>query len=127
MATPSTARTVAPAPLSATSPITLIAYPPGAMLRVDDITTDRQANRRGLLPIARRTWLRWVELGIVPPGIKIGFTRAWPIEVVLEVARNGISEQPAAAAQVIANGAGTPAAPAHLGLAPRVKRESAAA
>lgn len=64
----------------------LIKYPAGALLRVKDICGDRQAGKPGLLPIVPRTWLKWVEQGKVPQGVLLGTrTRAWPIEVVLQV------------------------------------------
>lgn len=63
----------------------------GSLVRVADICSDRKKNRHGLLPIARRTWLGWVAAGRVPAGVRLGAkTRAWPIELVLEVAKNGI-------------------------------------
>lgn len=61
------------------------AYPPGALIRVADICT--RPGRPGLLPIAERTWHKWVKDGRVPAGKLIGArTRVWPVEQVLKLA-----------------------------------------
>jgi len=68
----------------------LIKYPAGALLRVSQICRNSKTGTPGLLPIVPRTWLKWVEQGKVPQGILLGTkTRAWPIEVVLQVAHSG--------------------------------------
>lgn len=64
----------------------LIKYPAGSLLRVKDICRCPKTGRPGMLPIVTRTWLKWVEQGKVPEGIKLGTrTRAWRVEDVLKV------------------------------------------
>lgn len=79
-------------------------YPAGALLRVREICGDRKAGLLGLLPIAPRTWLKWVEEGRVPQGMLLGpRTRVWKIEQVLAV-RDAIAlDRPIAAGQLPAN------------------------
>lgn len=74
------------------NPSPLIQYPAGSLLRVRQICRQPakggQGEVPGLLPIVSRTWLKWVDQGKVPQGVKIGAkTRAWRIEDVLEVGR----------------------------------------
>jgi hypothetical protein len=85
-----------------TQPQPLKQYPAGALLRVREICGDRKAGLPGLLPIASRTWLKWVEEGRVPQGMLLGpRTRVWKIEQVLVVrdgaqAEQQLEDQPAA-------------------------------
>lgn len=66
-------------------------YPAGALLRVKQICSDPKDVTPGILPIVPRTWLKWVAEGKVPQGVKLGpKTRAWPIEVVRQVAERGV-------------------------------------
>jgi hypothetical protein len=86
-------------------------FPPGAWLRVRDFCRDEAAGRPGLLPIAARTWAKWVSEGKVPPGRLLGTrTRVWTVDEVLAVAR-GLAD-PAAAldaeAGEAAGGVGAP-------------------
>lgn len=70
----------------------LTQYPAGAMLRVKQICGDPRTKTPGLLPVVGRTWLKWVAEGKVPQGTKLGpKTRAWPVEIVLDVARRGVA------------------------------------
>ncbi len=75
---------------TATETPALKRYPAGAMLRVADIV--RVGDRPGLLQIGERTWLGYVERGLIPQGVKIGRTRCWPIELIEKIAREGLSE-----------------------------------
>jgi hypothetical protein len=59
--------------------------PPGALLRAGQICSDPANGKVGLLPIVTRTWANWAKRGIVSPGVKLGKTRAWPIEEVVRL------------------------------------------
>jgi hypothetical protein len=61
-------------------------YPAGSLVRVSDICRDPKTGRRGLLPINRSTFYKWLKAGRVPPGRKLGEnTVAWPIEQILAI------------------------------------------
>jgi len=65
-------------------------FPPGALVRVEQICGNAKKGMPGLLPIAAATWWRWVKDGRVPAGRKLGpQVTAWPIEVVLAVGKEG--------------------------------------
>lgn len=63
-------------------------YPPGALVRVQDICRHPKTGRPGLLPIDRSTWHRWVAAGKVPPGRELAGSaiKVWPIELVRNLA-----------------------------------------
>lgn len=66
-----------------TSPL---AFPPGALLRVEQIVGNPKKGVPALIPVSANTWWRWVKEGRVPAGRKLGpQVTAWPIEVVLAV------------------------------------------
>ncbi len=61
-------------------------FPPGALLRVEQICGNPKKGIPGLIPISAATWWRWVKDGRVPAGRKLSpQVTAWPIEVVLAV------------------------------------------
>ncbi len=65
-------------------------FPPGALLRVEQICGNRKKGVTGLLPISAATWWRWVKEGRVPAGRKPSpQVTVWPIEVVLGVGLPG--------------------------------------
>jgi hypothetical protein len=63
-------------------------YPPGALVRVQDICRNPKTGKQGLLPIDRSTWHRWVASGKVPAGRELAGSsiKVWPIEVVRSLA-----------------------------------------
>lgn len=64
------------------------AYPPGALVRVQDICRHPKTGRPGLLPIDRSTWHRWIKAGRVPEGTCIAGSsiKVWPVELVRSLA-----------------------------------------
>lgn len=70
-------------------------YPPGALVRVQDICRHHKTGRPGLLPINRSTWHRWIKEGRVPEGTLLAGSnlRVWPIDLVLSLA--SVTTQPA--------------------------------
>jgi len=63
-----------------------VQYPAGALLRASDICRNSKTGERGLLPINRSTWYKWIKDGKVPEGRKIGGnTTVWPLETVLAI------------------------------------------
>jgi prophage regulatory protein len=61
-------------------------FPPGALLRVEQIVGNPKKGIPGLVPVCAATWWRWVKDGRVPAGRKLGpHVTAWPLEVVLAI------------------------------------------
>lgn len=75
-------------------------FPPGALLRVEQICGNPKKGVPGLIPVSAATWWRWVKNGRVPAGRKLGpQVTAWPIEIVLAVGQfnaNGNDQKGAA-------------------------------
>lgn len=71
---------------------TTVAAPPAAspqyndssLLRASDIFSTPR--RRGVLPIGKTTFYRWLDGGLVPEGKKIGGTPLWPYSVIKQLA-----------------------------------------
>jgi hypothetical protein len=62
------------------------AFPPGALVRVEQIVGNRKKGTPGLIPVSAATWWRWVRDGRVPAGTKLSpRVTVWPIEQVLAV------------------------------------------
>ncbi len=72
-------------------------FPPGALLRVEQIVGNPKKGLQGLIPVSAATWWRWVKDGRVPAGRKLGpQVTAWPIEVVMAVGMPANDAQEAA-------------------------------
>jgi len=59
-------------------------YNDSSLLRASDIFSTPK--RRGVLPIGKTTFYRWVEGGLVPEGRKVGGTPRWPYSVIKRLA-----------------------------------------
>lgn len=68
----------------ATAAATLPQYNDSSLLRASDIFST--PSRRGVLPIGKTTFYRWLEGGLVPEGKKIGGTPLWPYPVIKQLA-----------------------------------------
>ncbi len=70
--------TTAPAPVASPQ------YNDSSLLRASDIFSTPR--RRGVLPIGKTTFYRWLDGGLVPEGKKIGGTPLWPYSVIKQLA-----------------------------------------
>lgn len=63
-------------------------FPPGALLRVEQICGNPKKGIPALIPISANTWWRWVKQGRIQPGKKLSpQVTVWPVEVVLALGR----------------------------------------
>ncbi|PIF16569.1 MULTISPECIES: AlpA family transcriptional regulator [unclassified Acidovorax] len=65
---------------------TLPQYNDSSLLRASDIFSTPR--RRGVLPIGKTTFYRWVDKGLVPKGKKISGTPLWPYAVIRQLAEH---------------------------------------
>jgi predicted DNA-binding transcriptional regulator AlpA len=64
----------------------LLAFPPGALLRVEQIVGNSKKGVPALIPVSANTWWRWAKEGRIPPGRKLGpRTTVWSIEAVMAI------------------------------------------
>lgn len=70
-------------------------YNDSSLLRASDIFSTPR--RRGVLPIGKTTFYRWVDQGLVPEGRKIGGTPLWPYSAIRQLAELDPQPQQAAA------------------------------
>lgn len=43
--------------------------------------------------VSRATVYRWVEIGFLPPGVKLGYSRRWPIDELREFEKENMKKQ----------------------------------
>ncbi len=67
-------------------------YNDSSLLRASDIFSTPK--RRGVLPVGKTTFYRWVDKGLVPEGKKIAGTPLWPYSAIRQLV-----EQPPSAEQ----------------------------
>ncbi len=68
----------------ATPPAAPPQYNDSSLLRASDIFSTPR--KRGVLPIGKTTFYRWVDGGLVPEGKKIAGTPLWPYSVIKRLA-----------------------------------------
>ena len=59
-------------------------YNDSSLLRASDIFSTPK--RRGVLPVGKTTFYRWVDKGLVPEGKKIAGTHLWPYSTIRQLA-----------------------------------------
>ncbi len=74
------------------SALPLPRYNDSSLLRASDIFSTPR--RRGVLPIGKTTFYRWLENGLVPEGKKVGGTPLWPYSAIRELAQLQEPAQP---------------------------------
>lgn len=72
------------------NPIATLVAPPqyndSSLLRASDIFSTPR--RRGVLPIGKTTFYRWVNTGLAPEGKKVGGTPLWPYSAIRQLAEH---------------------------------------
>lgn len=68
-------------------------YNDSSLLRASDIFSTPR--RRGVLPISKTTFYRWVDQGLVPEGRKISGTPLWPYSAIRQLAEQDLQAQQA--------------------------------
>ena len=68
----------------ATPPAAPPQYNDSSLLRASDIFSTRK--RRGVLPVSKTTFYRWLDQGLVPEGKKIAGTPLWPYSAIRQLA-----------------------------------------
>lgn len=58
-------------------------YSDSSLLRASDIFSS--PTRRGVLPIGKSTFYRWVEDGVLPAGKRVSGTPLWPYSVIKQI------------------------------------------
>lgn len=61
-------------------------YNDSSLLRASDIFSTPR--RRGVLPIGKTTFYRWVNTGLAPEGKKVGGTPLWPYSAIRQLAEH---------------------------------------
>jgi predicted DNA-binding transcriptional regulator AlpA len=66
---------------------------PGGFLRLNQIVNDAKTGERGLIPVSRATWWRWVLKGIAPAACKLGpGVTAWRTDdIAAFIAKGGVA------------------------------------